>query len=134
MKKFCLLLACVVLVVSAAPAWAIIPFSDAFKKAYVKEGSPLADKVAEAKCHICHIGKGKKLRNEYGNAVGKFLKKADFTGDDKKFASVKDEDAQKALAAGLAKAEAEKSASGKTFGELIKAGELPTKIQVDDEE
>ena len=36
MKKFSLLLACLVLVLSAAPAWAIPPFSDAFKKAYVK--------------------------------------------------------------------------------------------------
>lgn len=127
MKKVSLLLVCLMLVFSAAPAWAIPPFNEAFKKAYVKEGTPLAEKVAEVKCNVCHVGKEKKDKNEYGKAVGKFLKKADFTGDTKKYANVKDDDAQKALAEGLEKAAAEKSSSGKTFGELIKAGELPAK-------
>lgn len=126
MKKFSLLLACLVLVLSAAPAWAIPPFSDAFKKAYVKPGEPLEAKVAEAKCNVCHVGKEKKDKNEYGKTVGKFLKKADFTGDAKKFDPKSDEGA-KALQEGLDKAAAEKSSSGKTFGELIKAGELPAK-------
>ena len=127
MKKFSLLLACLVLVLSAAPAWAIPPFSDAFKKAYVKPGEPLDAKVMEVKCNVCHMGKEKKDKNEYGKAVGKFLKKADFTGEAKKYDDVKGEAAQKALAEGLKSAEAEKSSSGKPFGELIKAGELPAK-------
>jgi hypothetical protein len=127
MKKFSLLLACLVLVLSAAPAWAIVPFSDAFKKAYVKPGSPLEAKVMEVKCNVCHMGKEKKDRNEYGKAVSKFLKKADFSGETKKYDNVKGDDAQKALAEGLKSAEAEKSSSGKTFGELLKAGELPAK-------
>jgi hypothetical protein len=127
MKKFSLLLACLVLVLSAAPAWAIPPFNDAFKKAYVKPGSPLEAKVMEVKCNVCHMGKEKKDKNEYGKAVSKFLKKADFTGDAKKYDNVKGDDAQKALAEGLKSAEAEKSSSGKTFGELLKAGELPAK-------
>jgi hypothetical protein len=127
MKKFSLLLACLVLVLLAAPAWAIPPFSDAFKKAYVKPGEPLEAKVMEVKCNVCHVGKEKKDKNEYGKAVGKFLKKADFTGDAKKYDDVKGDAAQKALADGLKSAEAEKSSSGKTYGELIKAGELPAK-------
>ena len=127
MKKFSLLLACLMLATSAATAWAIPPFSDAFKKAYVKDGSPLAEKVAEVKCNVCHMGKEKKDKNEYGKAVGKFLKKADFTGDAKKYDDVKGDAAQKALADGLKSAEAEKSSAGKTYGELIKAGELPAK-------
>jgi len=127
MKKFSLLLVCLMLAISAAPAWAIPPFSDAFKKAYVKEGTPLAEKVAEVKCNVCHMGKEKKDKNEYGKAVSKFLKKADFTGDAKKYDDVKGDAAQKALADGLKSAEAEKSSGGKTFGELIKAGELPAK-------
>jgi hypothetical protein len=127
MKKVSLLLVCSLLVLSAGTAWAIPPFNDAFKKAYVKDGTPLAEKVAEVKCNVCHMGKEKKDKNEYGKAVGKFLKKADFTGDAKKYENVKDDDAQKALADGLKSAEAEKGAGGKTFGELIKAGELPSK-------
>ena len=35
------------------------------------------------------LKKEKKDKNEYGKAVGKFLKKADFTGDAKKFDDVK---------------------------------------------
>ena len=127
MKKVSLLLVCLMFVCSAGPAWAIPPFSEAFKKAYVKPGEPLEAKVAEVKCNVCHMGKEKKDKNEYGKAVGKFLKKADFTGDAKKFENVKDEPAQKAMAEGLKSAEAEKSSGGKTFGELIKAGELPAK-------
>jgi len=132
MKKLCVLVAGAVLAASVVPAWAIPPFNDAFKKMYVKEGSPLADKVGEAKCNVCH-GKNaegkddKKVKNEYGKAVGKYLKKADYTGDDKKYPDVKADDAQKALAEGLASAGKEKSSTGKTFDEIIKSGELPAK-------
>lgn len=126
MKKLSVLLACLVLVFSAAPAWAIPPFNEAFKKEYVKPGTPLADKVMEVKCNVCHMGKEKKEKNEYGKAVGKYLKKADFTGDAKKF-DPKSEEGLKALADGLKSAEAEKSSGGKSYGDLIKAGELPAK-------
>jgi len=50
------------------------------QKLYVKDGTPLA----EAKCNGCH-GKNaqgkddKKVRNEFGKAVAKYLKKGDFT-------------------------------------------------------
>jgi len=132
MKKFSISLVCLALIsLVAAPAWAVPAFNEAFKAMYVKPGSPLADKVAEAKCNVCH-GKNaegkddKKVRNEYGKAVAKYLKKADFTGDDKKY-DPKSDEGMKALNAGLEKAGAEKSSSGKTFAELLKAGELPAK-------
>jgi hypothetical protein len=129
MKKFCLSLVCLALVaLVAAPAWAIPPFNDAFKKAYVKDGTPLADKVAAEKCNVCHMGKEKKDKNEFGKVVGKYLKKADFTGDNKKY-DPKSDEGQKAMAEGLEKALAEKSAGGKTYGELIKEGELPGTVK-----
>lgn len=127
MKKFCVSLACLALLgMTAAPAWAVPAFNEAFKKAYVKDGSPLAEKVAEVKCNVCHVGKDKKEKNEYGMAVAKYLKKGDFAGDSKKY-DPKSDEGQKALADGLQKAAAEKSSSGKSFGELLQAGELPAK-------
>ena len=128
MKKYCRSLLCLaVIAMCSASAWAIPPFDAAFKKMYVKEGDALDAKVKETKCNVCHMGKEKKDKNEYGKTVGKYLKKADFTGDAKKFDDVKSDEAQKAIATGLKSAEGEKSSGGKSFGELIKAGELPAK-------
>ncbi len=82
-----------------------------------------------AKCNVCHIaGKGKKEKNAYGIAVGKFVTKAEITkikedaGDNADAAA---EATKKYILEGLAKTEAEKAADGKTFGEAIKAGKLP---------
>jgi len=109
---------------TATPAWAIKPFNDGFIKEYTKKDTPFAAKVEGAKCNLCHIdGKPKKMRNEFGMAVSKFLKKDDF-GEGKKF-DPKAEAGQKAIAAGLAKALTEKRADGKSFADVIKAGELP---------
>jgi hypothetical protein len=125
MKKFCVSLVCLaVLAFGAAPAWAVPAFNEAFKKAYLKDGTPLAEKVAEVKCNVCHKGKEKKDKNEFGVAVGKYLKKGDFAGDDKKY-DPKSDEGQKVLAEGLEKALKEKSSKGKTYGELIQANELP---------
>lgn len=64
-------------------------------------------------CAVCHPDKDKKIRNNYGAAVGKSLSKKNETDE----AKIKE---------ALTKAEGEKSATeGKTFGDLIKAGELP---------
>ena len=64
-------------------------------------------------CALCHPEKDKKIRNNYGAAVGGKLEKKNETDE----AKIKD---------ALTKAEAEKSATeGKTFGDLIKEGELP---------
>ncbi|MCA9066713.1 MAG: hypothetical protein KDA96_26780 [Planctomycetaceae bacterium] len=64
-------------------------------------------------CAMCHPEKDKKKRNNYGAAVGKHLTKKNEGDADK-------------IKEALTKAEGEKSATeGKTFGDLIKAGELP---------
>jgi len=127
MKQICLLLLVIAAgLVTAGSAWAIPPFNDAFKKMYGKEGE-LPEHLATAKCAICHAGKGGgKARNEYGKVVGKYLKKADFSKDGGKF-DAKSESGRKAMAEGLENAAAEKSSSGESFGERIKAGELPAR-------
>lgn len=64
-------------------------------------------------CAVCHPEKDKKIRNNYGKAVGGKLEKKNETDEEK-------------IKEALTKAEAEKSATeGKTYGDLIKAGELP---------
>lgn len=127
MKKLNVALMCLVVVgMGVANAWAVPAFDAAFKKMYCEGNSnaKFVEAVGAAKCDVCHNGKDKKVRNEYGQAVGKFLKKGDFGGDSKKY-DPKSEEGMKVLAEGLKKAEGEKAASGKTFGEIIKAGELP---------
>lgn len=64
-------------------------------------------------CAVCHPDKDKKVRNNYGVAFGGKLEKKNETDE----AKIKD---------ALTKAEGEKSKTeGKTFGDLIKAGDLP---------
>lgn len=64
-------------------------------------------------CAVCHPDKDKKIRNNYGTAFGKALPKKNETDE----AKIKE---------ALTKSEGEKSATdGKTFGDLIKAVELP---------
>lgn len=64
-------------------------------------------------CSVCHPTSKKKDRNNYGAAFGKAVGKKN------------EKDAAK-LKEALTKIEKEKSATeGKTFGDLIKAGELP---------
>src|SRR3982751_2987025 len=70
----------------------------------------------EAKCNVCHAGESKKMKNEYGKAVGKYLTKA-------KYNEIKEDEnaAKKYIQEGLQKAEGEKNAAGKSYGDLIKA-------------
>ncbi|HCP10937.1 MAG TPA: hypothetical protein DIT89_01265 [Planctomycetaceae bacterium] len=64
-------------------------------------------------CAVCHPDKDKKIRNNYGAEFGKALTK-------------KNESDEAKIKEALTKAEAGKSATeGKTFGDLIKANELP---------
>ena len=63
---------------AAPPAFAIKQFETEFKALYVKDGTPLAAAVEQAKCNVCHKGKSKKDRNAYGEALAERLdKKAD---------------------------------------------------------
>lgn len=73
---------------------------------------PDVKEAAKVKCGVCHPEKNKKVRNAYGKALGGGLTKK----------NEKDADALKKALTG---AEAKKGEGGKTFGEQLKAGELP---------
>ena len=87
---------------------------DYLNKGFTPTYPALKAEIETAKCGICH-GSDKKVRNDYGKAVGEALGEK----------MVKDEEKIKAA---LKKAEAGKSSTeGKTFGDLIKDGKLPGK-------
>ncbi len=73
----------------------------------------LKSTAKKVKCNICHFGKTKKNRNDYGKALMKNIKK--------------DEKVAEKIAAALGKTEAAKNAKGVTFGSLIRDGKLPGK-------
>ena len=101
--------------VNGGEAFARKQYDEAFKAAYVKEGTPLAAAVAEAKCNVCHVGKSKKDRNVYGQAIGGKLEK-----------NTKDADAiRKALDAVAAMSSDPANPVAPTFGDLIAEGKLP---------
>ena len=115
----------VLLLVAGSAGWAIQPFYDAFKEKYGQPGTPLEKPIQATKCNICHIDKKpKKERNDYGQAVGKHLKKADFAGEKKKF-DPKTPAGKQALDDGLNAAGEEKAPDGRKFAEIIKGGALP---------
>ena len=102
---------------SARDAFAIKQFSDEFKAMYVKEGTPLAAAVETAKCNVCHVGKSKKDRNVYGEALAERLDKKEDAKNVEKIKKALEEVA--ALSSDPAKADAP------TFGKLIEEGKLP---------
>jgi hypothetical protein len=70
-------------------------------------------KNGKLSCAVCHPSKSKKKRNNYGVAMGKNVGKKNQSDLEK-------------IKEAIVKAEKEKSKTeGKTFGDLIKAGELP---------
>jgi hypothetical protein len=100
---------------SGGQAFAIKQFADEFKAVYVQEGTPLAAEVEKAKCNVCHMGKSKKDRNAYGQALSELL--------DKKEDKDNKEKIRQALETVAAKPSA--GAGSPTFGDLIKEGKLP---------
>ena len=86
------------------------------------EKSKIAEILKTEKCNLCHYGKTKKNRND----LGKALIKCGLT--EEKYVELKSDKEKLAEFATevLTKAEGEKSTKGKTFGELIKAGEDPS--------
>eukprot|EP00913_Durusdinium_trenchii_P008943 g8409.t1 len=81
-------------------------YFSAFAKKY-----PNVSEAKKTKCNVCHFGKKKKNRNDYGKALMKNISK-------------NEKDAAKITAA-LEKTESAKNAKGETFGSLLKAGKLP---------
>lgn len=124
MKKVCasLMLGLVMIGWSANSASALPPFNKEWTAKYVEGNSnaKFVEAVGTAKCNVCHAGTSKKEHNEYGKAVKKYLTKAKYT-------EIKEDEAagKKYILESLQKAEAEKNGSGKTWGELLKAGTLP---------
>ena len=123
MKKVwvCLVVAVVGYALCVHSASALPPFNKEWMAKY-KEGNSNAKFVAavdEAKCNVCHKGMSKKDHNEYGKVVKKYLTKA-------KYNEIKEDEAKSKqyILDGLQKAEGEKAANGKTYGELLKAGVL----------
>lgn len=126
MTKFALTLVAAVIVVGSTinSAHAIPPFNKEFDALYVKDSKneEFVAAVKKAKCLVCH-GKNaegkedKKVRNEYGKAVGKLVTK-------------KDKDDTAKIKAALEQVAKEKSnpedANSPTFGELISKGKLPS--------
>ena len=100
--------------IAPTPAFAIKQFADEFKALYVKDGTPLAAAVETAKCNVCHVGKSKKDRNAYGEALAERLDKETDKKDVEKIRKALEE------VAGLPS-----KVEGKTFGDLIKDGKLP---------
>lgn len=94
----------------ARPASARKQYYDEFKEKYGAD-KDFGQVIDEAKCFVCHVGKSKKNRNDYGMALSKAIGKNE-KGKDK-------------INEALGKIEDQKAADGKTFGELIKEGKLP---------
>jgi hypothetical protein len=119
-----------------SPAKALPDFKKAFEAKYVTDSSSEEFKEAfkAAGCNVCHVkgNSNRKARNPYGAALAKItgghanadLKAAkDAGGDDGRAAKLKE--ILKKLDQAFEKVEAQKAASGQTYGELLKAGKLP---------
>lgn len=81
---------------------------------YLKEFKSKYPKVVEnnkVDCGVCHPGKSKKERNDYGKALGKHVAK-------------NEKDAKK-IGEALDAAGKEKNAKGETFQSLLDEGKLP---------
>lgn len=124
MKRIALvmgILACMV-----TPSFAISEFGKQFKAQVMDSDASeeFKKEVKKANCYVCHV-KGedkKKVRNEYGEAVHKFLDGKDFPKD---YLKSNPEEAKAKILEGFKKAGELKSKDGKMFSEKIEAGELP---------
>ena len=113
------LIAVAITAASVENASALPAFNKQFAETY-KE-SPVAEAAKAQKCDLCHVPKEKKTeRNEYGQALSKFVTKDDYKNlkDDKEALKEKIENA-------FTEAGKLKSAAGTTFAERMEAGELP---------
>ena len=120
MRYPCFLLALPVLIAVASPALALPPFQVQFKKDYLDsfKDKKFVEEMnkADQKCLVCHQGKQKKNRNEFGKVVSKFLTKKDAKDKEK-------------IAAGLKKAFAmhvdPKNDKSETYMDRLLAGKWP---------
>ena len=110
----------------ASPAMANSTFSKFWKEKYAgKEADPGFQKAVKGQgCYICHVNgeDKKKVRNEYGKAIHKYIKAEDFPKD---YVKNNPEEAKAKILAGFKEAGKLKSADMKTFEEKIKNNEIP---------
>ena len=99
-------------------ATALPAFNKQFAETYGK--SDIAAAAKAEKCNLCHAGKSKKDRNEYGAALSKFVTKDDYKELKADKAKLKEKIEKAFVEAGKVKA-----SDGKTFAARIEAGELP---------
>ena len=89
-----------------------------YKEVFAEKYPALEAQVKKVKCGVCHppgAEEKKKARNNYGKALGKVLGAKNVANKD-------------TIRKVLTKIEAEPSATeGKTFGDLIQAGQIPGK-------
>ncbi len=110
----------------AAPAMATSDFSKEWKNQFLGEDANEEFKTIgrKAGCYVCHV-KGedkKKVRNEYGTALSKYLDAEVLTKD---WIKENPEEAKKKILEGFKKGGEHKSKDGKTFEEKLKNNELP---------
>ena len=124
MKRFAILFGCFAIL--ASPALATSEFNKQWKAKYLGDGvdEEFVSTARKHGCNICHVDKQdkKKVRNEYGQAINKFLKEKDFPKD---WVKENPEEAKTKIYAGFDKAGELKSKDGKTFAEKIKNNEIP---------
>lgn len=126
MKRVSLLALCGSIAVGSLltpAAWGIEPFKKEFESKYVKKDpatdaeKAFAAAVSKAKCNTCHVGKTKKVRNEYGKALDELL---DRKTDAKNIPKI-----QEALDKVAGMKSDPKDPNSPTFGQLIEQGKLP---------
>ena len=113
----CSLALMVVGLLDTSDAHARKQYRDAMNKIYpelAKKHGAGAEGKKSLSCKVCHPGKTKKKRNDYGAALAKALGKK----------NQKDKDKIKEAFEKIAKEKSSKDKE-KTFGELIKDGKLP---------
>ena len=135
MKKLLavLLIAFVAMVIGPKNADAVPAFKKAFDQRYtnVIKDAKLVTKIKAAKCNVCHWAKGdmksKKQKNDFGVALSKLLKKDNY----KSTRIAAEPDKVKAeFDAAFKKVMATKNAKGKTYGDLLDAGDLPGTVNL----
>ena len=88
-----------------------------YLKQFIAGNKKLEKQAKKLKCNVCHYGKKKKNRNDYGTALAKEFAKNKKKKNEKDVAIIK-EVFKKVL-------KKKSKVKGKTFGDLIKDGKLP---------
>lgn len=83
-----------------------------YKNAFIAKYPKVAAAAKKANCNVCHVGKNKKMRNDYGTALMKN------TGKNQK-------DKNKIDEALVKTGKAKKPGTEKTFEDIINSGKLP---------